>query len=408
MLLWRMSNVRIPALSSCSVTLLACGALSLLAAGCSSSPTGSSMPSPVETPAPVLASITVPCNISSGYPGDDVCIKAPDPKDGFQFHFGPANYTDPAEIAKYILMPGEEKTECVFMESVNTETAYIQEYHSRLRPGSHHLLNYVQPTTGPIVTSTAPTACNQNQNFRMLFGATSEKMDVARASPGPENEGMAVQLGPKQQVALQLHVINATAKPILREAWANFRYADKSTVTELADPIQFMAGVISSIPVGTTVVNSGTATVPANAAPDFRLVAAIPHFHAHTTDFKVYKTTAGVKSLILEQFGTLGSVTEPTLVQFASSVQNQPINESTQTPGAASGIMHLAPGDSIEWECTQTNDGNGAPGQTFTTPLAFTEQVYTGEMCNLFGLYAPTTGSDWGAIGLKQTVVSTH
>ena len=125
-------------------------------------------------------------------------------------------------------------------------------------------------------TSTAPEACNQSQNFRMLFGATSRVMDVTRAAPGPENEGVAVQLGPNQQVAMQLHVINATSQPILREAWANFRYADPRTVTELADPVQFAAGVFSSIPVGTSVINSGTATVPANAAPDFRLRHAGP------------------------------------------------------------------------------------------------------------------------------------
>src|SRR5258708_2602491 len=166
-----------------------------------------------------------------------------------------------------------------------------------------------------------------------------------------------------------------------------------------------MAGVVSAIPVGETVINSGTATVPANAAPDFRLVAAIPHYHAHTTDFKVYKTTGGVKTLILEQFGTLGTPTEPTLVEYNSTTTNTPPNEATRTPGGFSGIVHLQPGDTIDWQCTQTNDGIGANGATFTTPLQFTEQVYTGEMCNLFGFYAPTTGTSWGAFGLKQTVV---
>jgi hypothetical protein len=303
-------------------------------------------------------------------------------------------------------MPGEEKTECVFMPSVNTETAYIQEYHSRLRPGSHHLLNYVQPSTGALVTSTGPEACNQTQNFRMLFGATSEKMDVSNTSPGPENEGMAVQLAANQQVVLQLHVINATSKPILREAWANFRYADKSSVTELADPIQFTAGVLSSIQVGQTVINSGTATVPANAAPDFRLVAAIAHYHAHTTKFTVYKTVAGVRELILEQFSTLDIASEPTLFSYDSITQNQAPNEATQTNGAYSGIVHLSPGDTIDWECEQTNNGIGVNGETITAPLTFTEQVYNGEMCNLFGLYAPTTGGSWSAFGLTSTVVS--
>jgi hypothetical protein len=374
--------------------------LALAICGCSSSPGGGTTTTP--------NALTLPCNIHSGYAGDDNCIEAPDPKLGFQFHYGPSNYKDPSEVSKYLLAPGQEVTDCVFLPSVNTETAYIQEYHSRLRPGSHHLLNYVQPTMNGASprTSTGPEACNQNQNFRMLFGATSQVMDVSRAAPGPENEGVAVQLGPRQQVAMQLHVINATSKPILREAWANFRYADKSTVTELADPIQFMAGVVSSINVGHTVINAGTATVPAGAGPDFRLLAAIPHIHAHTTRFTAWKTVGGVKELLLEQFGTLDIPTEPHIVYFDSTVTNPAVNETTHQDGAFSGIVHLAPGDTIDWECEQTNDGIGANGVHFTTPLQFTEQAYTGEMCNLFGLYSPTTGGSWTAIGLKQTLVN--
>jgi hypothetical protein len=281
------------------------------------------------------------------------------------------------------------------------------EYHSRLRPGSHHLLNYVQPTTNGAapMTTDGPVACNMGANFRMLFGATSAVMDVARTSPGAENQGLAVQLDPKQQVVLQLHVINVGSTPILREAWANFRYADPKTVTELGDPIQFTAGVVSNIPVGTTVINKGTATVPPSAAPDFRLVAAIPHYHAHTTKFVAYKTINGKRDLLLAQYNTLDHVAEPTIVSFDSATQNPVADDATQTDGAYSGIVHMAPGDTIDWECTQTNDGIGADGKTFSTSLQFTEQVYLGEMCNLFGLYAPTTGGSWSGFGLTQTVV---
>jgi hypothetical protein len=115
-------------------------------------------------------------------------------------------------------------------------------------------------------------------------------------------------------------------------------------------------------------------------------------------------TPAG--QLILEQFGALDKPYEPFTVEYDSEVQNAPPDEASRTPGAYSGILHLAPGDTIDWECTQTNDGIGANGETFTTSLQFTEQVFTGEMCNLFGIYAPTTGSSWDAFGLTQTIVS--
>jgi hypothetical protein len=364
-------------------------------------------------PGVTTASFTQDCKLHTvdangkAFPGDELCILPPDPTEGFQFHFGPKSYTDPTEVAKYLLKPGAESTQCVFFPGTNTKTAYIMEYHSRLRPGSHHLLNFTQPTTNGAapMTTDGPIDCNMGANFRMLFGATSAVMDVARTSPGAENQGLAVQLDPKQQVVIQLHVINVSSQPILREAWANFRYADPKSVTELGDPIQFSAGVISQIPVGTSVINRGTATVPMNAAPDFRLVAAIPHYHAHTTKFVAYKTIAGKRDLLLAQYNTLGHVAEPTIVAFDSATQNPVADDTRQTDGAYTGIVHMAPGDTIDWECTQTNDGIGANGATFTTPLAFTEQVYLGEMCNLFGLYAPTTGIAWTGYGLTQTKV---
>ena len=375
-----------------------------LLAGCSahsshSAPMGSGNSSQAN-PQDQFAAGVVSCSINSGYPGDDLCIEAPDADKGFQFHYGPSTYDDTTEVAKYLLMPGGETTDCVFFGTPNTTDVYFNEFHSRLRPGSHHLLLYVQPISGSVHTSTAPEACNQGISTRNLFGATSPKMDVKRISPSPENDGLAVKLGPAQQAVAQLHVINATDKPILREAWANIVYTDPATVTELGDPIFFIAGVTMSIAVGQTVINSGTATVPANVAPDFRLVSAIPHIHAHTPRFTAYKTIGGVKEKLLEQFGVLDIPTDPHIVYFDSMQQNQPSDPSTRTDGAYNGPVYLQTGDTLSWECEQTNDGIGANGATFSTPLRFTEQAYTGEMCNMFGLYAPSTGGPWQGFGL--------
>jgi hypothetical protein len=198
---------------------------------------------------------------------------------------------------------------------------------------------------------------------------------------------------------MQMHVINAGSTPILREGWANVMYVDKSKVKILGDPIFFVAGTSMSIPVGQTVLNHGTATVPMNASPDFRLTMAIPHIHAHTTRFTAYATVGGVKQKILEQYGMLDIPSDPKLVYFDSTTKNSQPDPTLQTDGAYSGDLYLKPGDTIDWECEQTNDGIGANGATFTTPLQFTEQVYTGEMCNMFGMYAPTTGSVWNGFG---------
>src|SRR5262249_11494320 len=154
------------------------------------------------------------------------------------------------------------------------------------------------------------------------FGATSPTMDTRTLSMAPENEGMAVQIAPQQQVAMQMHVLNVGTKPILREGWANIMYVDKSQVKVLGDPIFFVAGVPMNLPVGQTIVNHGTATVPSNAASDFRLVLGIPHIHAHTTRFTAYATIGGVKTKILEQFGTLDVPSDPELIYFDSVTKN--------------------------------------------------------------------------------------
>ena len=365
---------------------------------------GSMMPTPADTSGlnnAAFSSDVVKCtNFSSGYPGDNECIVAPDAAAGFQFHYGPASYTDTNEVAKYVLMPGDETTDCLFFPTPNADDVYFNEYHSRMRPGSHHMLLYVQPANGAPRTSSAPEPCNQGLQTRNLFGATSPEMDVKDIDPAPENVGLAVKIPPTQQAVMQMHVINATDKPILKESWANIVYTDPSTVKELADPIFFIAGVSMSIQVGQTVINKGTATVPQNAASNFRLVAAIPHIHAHTPKFTAYKTIGGQKELLLQQFGVLDVPTDPHIVFFDSVLKNPPADEASHTDGAYSGTVYLKPGDTIDWECEQTNDGVGANGKTFTTPLRFTEQAYTGEMCNMFGLYAPSTGSAWQGLGL--------
>jgi hypothetical protein len=49
-----------------------------------------------------------PCGLSSGFEGDEYCIKAPPPDQGIQIHLGPKDYKDAAEVAKYVMKPGEE------------------------------------------------------------------------------------------------------------------------------------------------------------------------------------------------------------------------------------------------------------------------------------------------------------
>jgi hypothetical protein len=371
------------------------------ACGSSSSPSApTAAPDASEDPIAVLDAQqgVTPCkNINSGFPGDEYCMEPPPADKGFQFHYGPADYTNKDEVAKYTLQPGQEVTDCVFFPTPNDTEVYFNEYHSRMRPGSHHMLLYIQasplPETGP---DDAPGQCDLAGQVMStnLFGAQSQTLDTKGLGNGsPENDGMAVRIPAKQQGIMQVHFINAGTKPILREAWANVLYVDKSQVTQLGDPIFFIAGVTMNVKKGQTVVIHGSAPVPASAESGFRLIAATPHYHTHTSRFTVTATIAGQTQTILDNFPTMHALPEPQLTAYNSTTKNALPNAAGRVDGATSGILNLQPGDHIDWDCTITNDDQ-------PNPITFANAVYTGEMCNLFGLYGPSIGGPWSAPNL--------
>src|ERR1019366_4933272 len=140
------------------------------------------------------------------------------------------------------------------------------------------------------------------------------------------------------------------------EAWANIQFVDKSLVTQLGDPIFFIAGVTMNVKMGQTLTVHGTAKVPAAASPDFRLISATPHYHTHTTKFTAWATINGQKQVILEDFPTLGKLPEPLLTSFDSVMKNAAPNEAARTGGASSGVLAMKPGDQIDWECDIENN----------------------------------------------------
>ena len=322
----------------------------------------------------------LPCDVASGYRGDEYCIKPPDPASGFQLHYGPKDYSNLDEVNRYLLGPGEETTDCVFVKTGNDTQVFFMEYHGRMRPGSHHMLLYVQDTL--VNDSFGPEACKQGLDTRNIFGAQTLTIDTDKTSVAPENEGMAVELAPKLQGVVQMHFINETSQPILREGWANIVYTDPATVTIHADPIFFLGGLGMNVQPNTNQVIKGTATAPA----DVRLVVATGHYHAHTVRFSAWKTIGGQRELLMEDYNWH----EPSLIRFDSVTNNLLPDAASKKVGGYSGIVSLKAGDTIDWECEVMNDGPVA--------LGFGDAVHTAEMCNVFGVYAPTTGSAWRAV----------
>jgi len=333
-----------------------------------------------------------PCGIDTSFPGDEFCIKAPDPSVGFQLHYGPRDYNDQAEVDRYMLQPGEETTDCVFVKTGNQTPVFFNEYHGRMRPGSHHMLLYVQDTQ--VADSIGPENCRQGLDTRNIFGAQTPAIDVTRISGGAkENEGLAVQLDAQLQGVVQMHFINTGNEPILREGWANIIYANPDEVQVLGDPIFFLGGLGMNVPPGQTQIISGKAEAPG----DVRLVAATGHFHAHTVRFTAWKTVAGQREFLMQDFDWH----EPSLLHFDSVTKNPSPETVGKAVAAYSGIVQLKQGDLIDWECEvqnttdQPSDPAGAP-----TNLTFANEVYTAEMCNVFGMYAPTVGKAWRATNL--------
>ena len=368
-----------------SIVILGCGAALAFASGCGSE--GPSGRGPGATAGDAGADTgggggpgAMPCDIHTGYDGDEYCILPPDPSLGFQLHYGPKRYDDPEEVNKYLLMPGQETTDCVYLKTPNDVEIFHSEYHGRMRLGSHHLLVYTKTAESP--DSTGPEACELGVDTAMILGAQKPTIDIDRnQNPAPENDGMAQKLAPRAQAVLQMHYINTTSKPILREGWANVIYRDPSTVKILADPIFFIAGLAANIPAGTARVTKGEAV----ASQDVRLVSATGHYHAHTVRFSAFSVIGGERRQILEDYDWH----DPTMFSYDSLRVNPAWSAAEKKAGAWSGILNLSAGDKIEWECEVVNDSNA--------PIKFGNAVYTGEMCNLFGTYAPSTGGPWSA-----------
>ena len=83
------------------------------------------------------------------FEGDEFCILPPPADQGFQLHVGPTDYDDPAQIAKYTIMPGGEDNQLIPVTSGNKTDVYYFKRQYRMRPGSHHLILTEGSTTNP-------------------------------------------------------------------------------------------------------------------------------------------------------------------------------------------------------------------------------------------------------------------
>ncbi|HEX7668354.1 MAG TPA: hypothetical protein VF395_02165 [Polyangiaceae bacterium] len=341
----------------------------------------------------------VPCAnpANSGFDGDTQCIEAPDPAAGMQLHYGPSNYDDPAEMSNFVIHSGEELVDCMFMKTPNETDIHFDDFHVRLRTGTHHMITYVQPQDQP--DSTKPVACKQGPGFTFLVGATAPNTDIHVAGMGaPEFEGAAMLVPARSQAAVQMHFINTTDHDRLKEGWINMMYLDGDKVKLEMNPITWLGGLGMSIGPHTHVVTQGGAAAATELAPcqvtpeqgDLDVIATVAHAHSHTQRVAAFIQRAGEteRTKFYEDYNW----EEPTFVYY-NSVTNNPVWDPLgKTTGGLSGRITAHPGDKLSWECEVDNNSDNLT-------LQFSDKALTGEMCNIFGVYAPAK-QPWNCLSL--------
>ena len=267
------------------------------------------------------------CGLDTGWPGDEYCINPPDPADGFQIHIGPSNYDNPGSM--YVMEPDDEITEQFSATSGNTSDKMYYWRQYRMRPGSHHLIVSAGGFGG-----------------RRLGGSQNAAKDNPHLGQiAPENMGVGMEIGANTPLSIQLHYMNYTDMPIIKEVWVNFWYRDPADVTEPAMEVFSMAPM--NVAPGQHVILSGACPITQSG----RFLTLYGHVHANNNSFSAWRVRGATRDLLYKSFDW----EHPLVLEYSSLITNMPAVEATKTPGGWSGVADLAPGDEIYFECDITN-----------------------------------------------------
>jgi hypothetical protein len=332
---------------------------------------------------PCFKGLAEPCKgLHTKFDGDEYCLEVPDPSVGMQMHVGPKDYDDPAQTDRYMIAPGEETNWYENVVLSNEKDVFTRGYHSSMRPGSHHFIMYAVAAdppgtqTGPINSGAGVESAAGAVGGEFHAGATRATQDIDTNGEYPEDEGIGSELTAHRTVSANLHFINQGDHPLLQELWVNFIYIDEALVTQYVKPITWYGGLGMSIPPGQhiTLKNDPTScTAPA----DIRIGMLTAHAHASTLRVTTQMQAAGAtdQTLLFSDYNWH----EPTGWRYTRAVTNPTADATSDTSGAASGIVNAKVGDHFAWECEVQNNQ--------TVNLTFGNHLLTGEMCNVFGYY---------------------
>ena len=309
-----------------------------------------------------------PCNLHSGYPGDDYCIPPPPDGKGIQIHFGPKNYADPAEVAKYLMKPGDEFNAYGLATIPDGGDHWYNYVQIRMRPGSHHLINTL--VSGTASTPDGYVAGSIGCPGTPVGSFPGTQNLIRNMPPGgkqaPENVGIGSELPANVRLCMNHHAYNFDSDtPILREIWINVWFVDAAEVTQKTSTVTITAGPYQGIPPHTMKVLTTTSTVSGSG----RIINLFGHRHAATDRFAVWKND----NLVYDSWNWDESVA----YDYDSITTNPAPNPPAKTDGATSGMLPVVAGDKIKIECDVNNKTDNT--------LTFKNELYTGEMCILFG-----------------------
>jgi hypothetical protein len=306
-----------------------------------------------------------PCNLKSGYPGDEYCLLPPPAGQGIQIHFGPKNYTDTAEVQKYVIKPGEEFNQYAIVNIPTTEQKWFSYMKLSMRPGSHHLINNLimgHPSEGFI----QPGGGCDGESQGSFPGTQNLIMESPpQGIPAPENEGLGRSLPGNSSICQNYHRYNTTDKPALSEIWYNIWFIDEKDITQKSSGVMVNAGPRTPIPAHSKQVLTTSTMVTGDA----RIISLFGHRHAATERFQAWVNDQPV-------YDSWDWV-ESRLFNYDSITQNPPISPAMMQDGATSGILQVKRGDKVRVQCDVNNMTDQA--------LRFANELYTGEMCILFG-----------------------
>ncbi len=332
------------------------------------------------------------CPTKTAFGGDGFAVCEPEPDKGMLIHYGPDDYDDPEQINLFTLGAGDEDENCTYVRTPNEEQVYISSYSGRMRPHSHHLIITMLPEEG-FTESNVPAKCDLLDvvGGRWLVGSQEPSIDVAvsgaakgAAAGAVEDKtlpdyGLAQIVPARTPLRVDLHYVNSTEDPLLREAWVSLSTTEQENAKTIVDMITFFQGQIVVPPKGEFTTKRARCV----AKTDRYLGLVTGHAHARMVRESVWHEKAdGESSLVYETYNW----SEPGELFYRDSLQNPAPDPEAKVFGGASGYQLVKAGEAVSFECEfkNTSDETVKLGETTKT-----------EMCNVFGMYYPTDGDVW-------------